>query len=104
MNEDIDHVRLLHKKIFETLLKEWDPIGIQDISEAQDEYDAYVSPVYQLLISGKSESKIFEYLWWIETKHMGLSGNRHQTTAIARKLRTLNSSHYPPIGSELRSQ
>ena len=89
MSENLNRIRLLHGKIIEILLKEWDPIGIQDIPEAQDEYDAYVSSVYQLLISRKSEREIFEYLWWIETKHMGLSSDRQQTEAIARKLRAL---------------
>lgn len=89
MSENLDRAKLLHGKIGEILLKEWDPIGVQDIPEAQDEYDAYVSSVYKQLISGKSVQEIFDYLWWVETEHMGLSGDRQQTEAIARKLRAL---------------
>jgi hypothetical protein len=33
------------------LLKEWDPIGVGQIPEAQDEYDSYVPDVYKLLIT-----------------------------------------------------
>jgi hypothetical protein len=62
------------------------PIGIQNVPEAQDEYDTYVSSVYQLLVSGKPEYEIFDYLWQVETEHMGLSGDKEQTKAIARKL------------------
>ena len=57
------------------LLKEWDPIGIQGIPEAQDEYDSYIFSIYQLIQLKKSEEKVFNYLWWIETEQMGLSGN-----------------------------
>jgi len=73
------------------LLKEWDPIGIQEIPEAQDEYDSYVISIYQLIDSQKSESKLFDYLWWIETEHMGLSGNRNHTKTIAHKLYMLQA-------------
>lgn len=89
MSENLDRAKLLHQKIGEILLKEWDPIGVQDISEAQDEYDAYVSSLYKMLITGKSAQEIFDYLLWIETEHMGLSADRQHTEAIACKLRVL---------------
>ncbi len=89
MKENLNREKLLRKKIGKILLTEWDPIGVRDILEAQDEYDAYVSPLYKLLISGKSEYEIFNYLWWIETEYMGLIGDKEQTEAIARKLRLL---------------
>lgn len=31
------------------LLNEWDPIGVSDIPEAQDEYDAYADTVFGML-------------------------------------------------------
>ena len=55
------------------LLHEWDPIGIQDVPEAQDEYDSYVGGVYRLLASGASEEQLVEHLRLIETSNMGLS-------------------------------
>ncbi|NGX48142.1 MAG: hypothetical protein K1000chlam3_01532 [Chlamydiae bacterium] len=81
------HVKqFLMTEIQKILLKDWDPIGIQDIPEAQDEYDSYISSVYKLIQSKKSENELFDYLWWIETEHMGLSGNKKHTKSIARKL------------------
>ncbi|WP_259673271.1 MULTISPECIES: hypothetical protein [Rhizobium] len=33
----------------EILLTEWDPIGVSDLPEAQDEYDAYADTVFGTL-------------------------------------------------------
>ena len=30
----------------------WDPIGVKDEPNAQDEYDGYLGGVYELLVSG----------------------------------------------------
>lgn len=68
------------------MLDEWDPIGIQGIEEAKDEYNEYASSLCQLLILGKSEGEVFEYLWWLETEHMGLSGDMEKTKVIAKRL------------------
>ncbi|MGB7979057.1 MAG: hypothetical protein WCF19_07880 [Chlamydiales bacterium] len=71
-------------------MKEWDPIGIQNIPEAQDEYDSYVSDIYELIQSKSTESEVFDYLWGIETEHMGLSGDQKHTQTIAHKLSKLS--------------
>lgn len=86
MSEQVDRARRYHKAIREALLHEWDPIGVGDIPDAQDEYDSYVGAVYKLLISNRSRSEIFDYLWWLETEHMGLSGDRQATEAFAMRL------------------
>ncbi len=82
----INVTRALYVKVGTILLKEWDPIGIQNIPEAQDEYNAYIFSICELLISGKSENEIFNCLWWIETEHMGLPGNKQHTKIISKKL------------------
>ena len=94
MKEYLDRTKLLHKKILNILLKEWDPIGIQDVPEAQDEYDAYVVSMYKLLVSHKPEHEIFDYLWWVETQHMGLPGDMQRTKAVAKQLAALIDSSY----------
>ncbi len=86
MRKDFINLKLLYEKISLVLLREWDPIGIQDIPEAQDEYNDYISPICELLVSGKSEHEIFSYLWWVETERMGLSGDKRHTKVIAKKL------------------
>ena len=91
MNKDINPKQPIMSKIQKILLKEWDPIGVQDIPEAQDEYDAYIPSIYKIIQSKKSESELFDYLWRVETEHMGLSGNRKHTQAAARKLFELSA-------------
>ena len=44
------------------LLLEWDPIGVADIPEAQDEYDGYVSPLLHLLHGEQSVDAVNSYL------------------------------------------
>ncbi len=85
----LDRAQRLHAAIKQELLKNWDPIGVKDIPEAQDEYDSYVPKIYKMLIQRKTKQEIFDYLWWIETEHMGLSGNRQSTDACADRLLSL---------------
>ena len=81
-----DRAKTYHNLIKKVLLHEWDPIGVSDIPEAQDEYDSYVGGVYKRLISRTKENDLFEYLWNIETDHMGLTGDRQHTMNITKKL------------------
>ena len=83
--------KFIMNEIKTILLKEWDLIGIQDIPEAQDEYDSYILSIYQLIQLKKSEEEVFNYLWRIETEHMGLSGNKQHTKTIAHKLIQLSN-------------
>lgn len=92
MNKDINSKQFIMNEIQKILLKEWDPIGVQDIPEAQDEYDAYISSIYEIIQSKQPESKLFDYLWQLETEHMGLSGNKTHTQTIARKLFELSAT------------
>ncbi len=51
-----------------------DPIGVRDIPEAQDEYDAYLGKVYVMLMDGHATPPaIAAYLFDIATDHLGLS-------------------------------
>jgi hypothetical protein len=76
-------VRRDHQEIKRVLLQEWDPIGVGDVPEAQDEYDGYVPDVHRLLMRRASLLEVFDYLWQLETEHMGLRGNRAHTQEIA---------------------
>lgn len=42
MSKHLDQAKQLQDAIAEILLREWDPIGVVDTPEAQDEYDSYV--------------------------------------------------------------
>jgi hypothetical protein len=78
--------QLLQNRIREALLREWDPIGIQEYPGAQDEYDSYVPDVCRMLSSRATEEEILNYLWWLETQHMGLRGERERTEGFAKRL------------------
>jgi hypothetical protein len=73
--------------IQKALIDGWDPIGVRDIPEAQDEYNSYVPMLYDLLVLNKSDQEIFNYLWWAETEHMGLEGQKNKTENFVKKLR-----------------
>jgi len=87
MNTDSKYrARIFHRAIRQSLLREWDPIGVGAVSEAQDEYDAYVPSIYKILIMHKTPQQIFDYLWRLETEHMGLTGDRQATEKFAERL------------------
>lgn len=86
MSKYLERARTLHDAIRHVLTKEWDPIGIADIPRAQDEYDSYIPTIYRLLIRREPVSEVFDYLWWAETEHMTLRGNRQHTEEVATRL------------------
>jgi|SRR5438128_5344846 len=63
--------REIQAAIGKVLLQDWDPIGIRDVPEAQDEYDGYVGGVYRLLASGASPHDVATHLSTIESGRMG---------------------------------
>lgn len=81
----------LYNKIDQILLNDWDPIGIQKIPEAFDEYHSYVSIIYDLLVTKQSINEISNYLWYVETDLMGLTGNKDHTKKIAKKIYNLTN-------------
>ena len=87
----LDRAKVLHQKIRDILLNEWDPIGVRSIAEANDEYDGYVPTIYKMIISRKPAYEIFEYLLWLEGTHMGLTVDRPRTLFIAEKLGSLGT-------------
>jgi IS30 family transposase len=83
---DLEKTRKLHQKIHKALMNDWDPIGVYGIPEAQDEYDSYIPTIYKFLFSRKPAHELFDYLWWLETEHMGLTGDYQKTKDFAEKL------------------
>ena len=73
-------------RVREVLMQDWDPIGVRDAPEAQDEYDSYAAHIYTLLVTSRPRQEIFDYLWWLETEHMGLTGARQATEQFAERL------------------
>jgi hypothetical protein len=55
------------------LLTRWDPIGVADDTEAADEYDCMIGPLYRLLQSGATTVEITGWLAAELDEHFGLA-------------------------------
>jgi len=67
--------RKVKQEIDRILWDVWDPIGVNTISPARDEYSSYVNGVFELLISGASDDAIAEHLLKIAKDRMQLNGS-----------------------------
>ena len=66
--------RRIRAQIRRVLLDVWDPIGIKDVPNAQDEYDSYIGRVYELLMGNSPDRELAEYLFAVVHDLMGLDG------------------------------
>ena len=80
----------IQNSIRQVLLRDWDPIGVVGVLEAQDEYEAYIGQIYGMLIRREPRHKIVDFLWWAETENMGLYGNHLRTERVADLLLQLH--------------
>jgi len=71
---DKDRFRILEiqTKIRRVLMDEWDPIGVNDLPEAADEYDRYIGGIYGLIQRNASERDISAHLRSLEIDEMGM--------------------------------
>lgn len=83
--EESREVRRAIRRVF---LEVWDPIGIADEPNAQDEYDGYIGRVFELLVLGGSDKEIVEYLDWAVSR-MGMDGSRASLQTIVSALRQI---------------
>ena len=71
-------------EIRRVLLEVWDPIGVRDVPQAQDEYDCCLGEIFRLLTTGGTDDQIADYLWQQASEHMGLSlGRECMSTTVA---------------------
>jgi hypothetical protein len=74
------------------LLKEWDPIGINDVPTVRDEYDSYAPEITRAL-QGRATAKVLATrLLQLETEVMGLKGDPERAERVARALLRLAGS------------
>lgn len=69
---DKSESRRIRVQIRRVLLEVWDPIGVKDAPNAQDEYDGYIGKLYELLMSEADDSQFIDYLYWAVHDNMGL--------------------------------
>jgi hypothetical protein len=79
---DTKLVLLIRKMLWE----DWDPIGVNEFSQASDEYDNYAPAIAELVSTGASEQEMFDQLWALETGYIGLKGDAENTRQFAAKL------------------
>jgi hypothetical protein len=87
-----DRALEIQRAIGAILLQYWDPIGIRDVPEMQDEYDSYVGPVYRLLASGASTDQIAKHLADVETSLGVKAATPAQLFPVAARLAALDVS------------
>ena len=78
-----------YELIDKILWNDWDPIGINRVQGPRNEYDSYLSKVSDLKMTGAECETIAQYLFQIETVHMGLNGNLEHCRRVAEKIISL---------------
>ena len=67
-----ERAREIQDQIRSILLTDWVPIGVAEIPEAVDEYDAYIGGIYRLLYSHASVDEVARHLHEIMITSIGL--------------------------------
>jgi hypothetical protein len=65
----------------------WDPIGVADTAEAQDEYDCMIGPIMHRLSDGASEAEVGDWLIAELHDHFGLTPDEARERALAAELK-----------------
>jgi hypothetical protein len=90
--EDKIQSRRVQNEIRRVLVQTWDPIGIQNEGNAQDEYDGYVQDIYRLLSKGVSDDELAAHLCSIVTNHIGLPANLQSQKETVHALQEIQFS------------
>jgi hypothetical protein len=76
----------LYKAIDEILWKDWDPIGVNDMPEARDEYQSYLPHIFRLAIEGKDAEHISSSLIATIEGNIGLCADKEHCLKVAKKI------------------
>jgi len=78
--------KALYRQTDEILHYLWDPIGVNDIPQARDEYHSYLPRVFTRLIENAKDHEIAAYLVKVEESSMALTPNKDKALEIAKIL------------------
>jgi len=81
--------RRIRVQIRHVLLEVWDPIEIKDEPNAQDEYDGYVGPIFDLLADGATDEQVTDRLLYFVNNRMGLTAAAGHMLPTIRALRAI---------------
>jgi hypothetical protein len=84
--ENSCRIRVAIRHVF---LEVWDPIGIREEPNAQDEYDGYVGRAFELLMGNATDAELEAYLVWV-VERMGMDASRHSHADVIQALRAIN--------------
>ena len=88
---DKEQSRRIRVQIRHVLLNTWDPIGVRDEPDAQDEYDGYIGDLYELLVSNAPGAELSKYLYWAAHDRMGFENAKASATqATVAALRSIS--------------
>jgi hypothetical protein len=91
----------IQDSIRQVLFRDWDPIGVNGNTNLQDEYDAYIAPVYRILVGSRSEQELVEFLYRTERDAIGLPcDSPEQLRPVAHRLLELDVRIDTGIGGE----
>ena len=75
----------IQDSIRQILYREWDPIGV--CGEApEDEYDSYIAPVYRILVGGRSEQELVEFLFRTARDTIGVASDTAEHLEFGRPI------------------
>lgn len=77
-----NHLVIISKILWE----DWDPIGINVIANAKDEYDSYAPKIYQMISRGDDYELVADYLTYVDTELIGNKPNMTRDIRVAKKL------------------
>lgn len=78
----------IQEAIRDILLRDWDPL---EVVLVRDEYDDYITPVYNILVGSRSEQELIEFLFSAEDDLGGvLSESPEQLRPVALKLLSID--------------
>lgn len=83
-----ENSRRICAEIRSVFLEVWDPIGIRDEPNAQNEYDSYIGRAFELLMANATDAKFAEYLDWI-VEGMGMDSSRSSPADVIEALRAI---------------
>jgi hypothetical protein len=64
----------------------WDPIGVGDAPQAQDEYDSYISPLLHMLHRHEPIGVLSAWLTKLVEEHIGLPSHPDRERQFAQTL------------------
>lgn len=62
----------IQASIRNVLFTEWDPLSLED-ERLSDEYDAYIAPVYRILVTSRDREQLIDTLIRIERDELGIA-------------------------------